>query len=733
MTRCAEGAGVVAAGLSQLAATAVQRLAETGRLRRWVLWVGVLLIAAFVGADGYEAWQDYRGTVEQSERTQLALSRAIAEQTTRMIQEIDVVLSDYADWSATAGGMVMDRQAVRERLRTDLMRFPFVHSIAVVDAGGRLFATTQQQAAGNLNLADRTFFKALAQAHDDALYVGSPVLTQRDRYRTFAVSRRIVDRNGDFAGVIVARIAFEYLTAFYSSLSISNGASIHLVRDDGVVLARYPQAGAAIADDAYARQALAGSGPAQEWTRRDAPAGEPQRLVTLRRVHGYAMAVEVAQPMSGVLGPWKQQEMSSAARTLTLAMFAGFLLAALRVVLDRRDRLEQERRRLERELKEVQKAEALGFLAASMAHDFNNVLGAIVGYAEVARTMVDEPQATHSIDRLLAASERARQLVRRVLTFDPHRSVSHVALEVEPIVAEALELIRASQPRSISLHMDDRRHRDHAEGKVLGDATEVHQVVMNLCSNAVRAMPDGGRLEVRLESFEAEHAVRMTLGQVQPGRWLRLSVIDSGVGLAPGQMKSAFEPFYTTRPVGQGTGIGLTVVRNIVSSMGGAIEVDSCPGSGTRMSVYWPLVDVQRAPAADNERRETQKQGRGQAVLIADDEPELVAVAEEMVASLGYEAIGFSDSRAALDAFRRAPERFDAVLADERMPVLRGIALARAVHSIRPDVPILLITGCREIETDSQAQHAGVMEILEKPLRARDLQTALGRAFGAVS
>jgi CheY-like chemotaxis protein len=375
----------------------------------------------------------------------------------------------------------------------------------------------------------------------------------------------------------------------------------------------------------------------------------------------------------------------------------------------------------------IQKAEAVGFLAASMAHDFNNVLGAIVGYAEVARTQVDpDARVTATIDGLLAASERARQLVRRVLTFDPHRSVTHGAIAVEPVATEALALLRPGLPASIKVTPP----APGSAGLIKGDATEVHQVIMNLCTNAIRAMPRGGELTVRIATVQVEAARDLTLGRLQPGGWLHLSITDTGIGLAPEQLQSIFDPFYTSRTAGEeGSGIGLTVVRNIVSSMSGAIEVQSTPGSGTTMSVYWPL--LQPATTCANAQRAAQPAGEGQAILIVDDEPELVRLAEEIVASLGYEAIGFSDPTAAISSFRRAPSRFDAVITDERMPVLHGTTLAGMIHEQRADIPILLVTGHRERQTDARALRAGIVEILDKPLRAGALREALGRAFAA--
>ncbi|HKR34212.1 MAG TPA: ATP-binding protein, partial [Steroidobacteraceae bacterium] len=547
------------------------------------------------------------------------------------------------------------------------------------------------------------------------LYIGKPV---GQDYRTFALARAIHDRYGAFAGVVLVRVAFEYLTGFYSTINVDS--SIRLVREDGVVLAHYPT----VASDEDISSSLIAGIRGLELVRRDPQSSARPQLRVFRRVQSYPLLVELGQPMSSVLRSWRHQELSSGARTLTLAALAGVLIVVLRRVLRRRDRLEEERQRLERGLRDSQKAEAVGFLAASMAHDFNNVLGAIVGYAELARAQIArDARATETIDGLLAASERARQLVRRVLTFDPHRSVVHGALAIEPVVIEALELLRPGLPPSITI----RPPEPGSAGLINGDATELHQVVMNLCTNAVRAMPAGGQLTVRVEAVQVDAPRDLTLGALQPGRWLRLSIADTGIGLSSEQLQSIFAPFYSARANGDGSGIGLTVVRNIVSGMKGAIEVESRPGSGTTMSVYWPQVEP--ASAGTSAPRATQPVGAGQAVLIVDDEPELVRLAEEIVASLGYEAIGFSDATAAIDSFRRAPARFDAVLTDERMPALQGTTLARMIHDLRADIPILLVTGHRERQTDARAVRAGIIEVLDKPLRAGDLREALGRAF----
>jgi signal transduction histidine kinase len=693
----------------------VTRDTDSRPLQRWVTGAGVLLIVLMVGADSYEAWQDYDDAILRSDNTQLAIARATAEQTARMVQEIDVVLADQALRWGAADATPAAREAARERLQADVTRFPFVHSMEIIGRDGRLFATTAPGPDDDADFSGRHFFSILEHASRGMLYIGKPV---GQDYRTFALARAIHDRYGAFAGVVLVRVAFEYLTSFYSTINVDS--SIRLVREDGVVLAHYPT----VASDEDISSSLITAIRGLELVRRDPQSSARPQLRVFRRVQGYPLLVELGQPMSSVLRSWRHQELSSGARTLTLAALAGVLIVVLRRVLRRRDRLEEERQRLERGLRDSQKAEAVGFLAASMAHDFNNVLGAIVGYAELARAQIArDARATETIDGLLAASERARQLVRRVLTFDPHRSVVHGALAIEPVVIEALELIRPGLPPAITI----RQPEPGSAGLINGDATELHQVVMNLCTNAVRAMPAGGQLTVRVEAVQVDAPRDLTLGALQPGRWLRLSIADTGIGLSSEQLQSIFAPFYSARANGDGSGIGLTVVRNIVSGMKGAIEVESRPGSGTTMSVYWPQVEP--ASAGTSAPRATQPVGAGQAVLIVDDEPELVRLAEEIVASLGYEAIGFSDATAAIDSFRRAPARFDAVLTDERMPALQGTTLARMIHDLRADIPILLVTGHRERQTDARAVRAGIIEVLDKPLRAGDLREALGRAF----
>jgi signal transduction histidine kinase/ActR/RegA family two-component response regulator len=690
---------------------------ETSKLARWVVVAGITLIALIIVADAHEAWLDYRSALSDNERIQQALGRVLAEQTARMMQETDVVLSDYGDWVVSIEGRKADEESLRERLRADVMRLPFIYSASLAGANGRVLATT--------DAASRETVEVPPTALKDSLYIGKPFDGTHDEARTFALSRQIAATNGDFSGVVLARVAFEYLTGFYASVDATPDTSIRLLRDDGVVLAQDPSGNGTTSGASRVRQIATRLAQDKEQVLYRTADGRDE-VAAVRAVEGYPVIIEVTRPMSSILSPWVQEEAYSAARTLALVLLAGVLMVALRAALLRHAGEEQERRRLERELNIAQRLDALGFLAASVAHDFNNVLSAIVGYGELGRTtMAADSEELANMDRLLAAAERARLLVRRVLTFDPRRSLEYAPLPLKPILVEIAQQVEASLPPSVTLHS---RGFD-LPAFVRGDATEIHQVVMNLCTNAVHAMPSGGRLEMELTSIELQEARSLTLGRLLPGEWVCLAIADAGVGLNSEQINSIFEPFYTTRGSEQGTGIGLTVVRNILTRMRGALDVQSRVGAGTRICVYWqstmPGIDVTDA------QNDAPQAGHGETVLVVDDKPELVSLIEDVLASLGYEPVGFTDARAALKAFRSQPKRFDALVTDERMQGLSGCELAKKIHKIDPQLPVILVTGYRDADTLLRAKDAGVAEILDKPLNTHVLAAALSRQLTA--
>jgi CheY-like chemotaxis protein len=296
-----------------------------------------------------------------------------------------------------------------------------------------------------------------------------------------------------------------------------------------------------------------------------------------------------------------------------------------------------------------------------------------------------------------------------------------VPVRVSPVVSETVELLKGRLPASIELDVK----LDANDTYVAGDATHLHQVVMNLCSNAVLAMPSGGTLTVALENEHVPAATTLSEGRIGPGDFVRLSVADTGTGIAPEVLERIFNPFFTTRSTGEGTGLGLSLVDGIVREYGGGIDVRSRVGQGTRFDIYLPVTE---APLpADEAVSEALPRGDGQVVLVVDDEDALVTLAEEVLAELGYEPVGFRSSAAALRAFRDDPDRFDAVITDQTMPELTGLELASHIRAIRGSLPVILCSGYGNPALERDARNAGAAALLRKPLRSGELALALHR------
>jgi len=324
---------------------------------------------------------------------------------------------------------------------------------------------------------------------------------------------------------------------------------------------------------------------------------------------------------------------------------------------------------------------------------------------------------------VMHATERAKMLVERILGFSRSGLGDREPVNVQSVILETAELLEASLPEGIRLE----RKVDAGDAAVIGDATYLHQVAMNLCTNAIHAMARGGVLSVTLDRAQLNESRTLSRGALGPGPYVRLTVADTGTGIPPAVLDRIFDPFFTTKEVGAGTGLGLSLVHGIVTDLGGAIDVKSTLDEGTKFEIWLPVSGEIAVPAFEPEQ--ALPRGNGQSIMIVDDERPLVALAEEIIAQTGYEPVGFHSSTAALAAFRANPDRFDALLTDEVMPDLTGTELAQAVRKLQPAIPILLMTGYGGGKLLSRAAESGVNQILRKPLRRRDLAESLARVL----
>jgi nitrogen-specific signal transduction histidine kinase/CheY-like chemotaxis protein len=387
---------------------------------------------------------------------------------------------------------------------------------------------------------------------------------------------------------------------------------------------------------------------------------------------------------------------------------------------------EREREEMQRQLQQAAKMEAIGRLAGGIAHDFNNILGAILGYGELAQNNLGEGGATRrQIDQVMQAGARGKGLVDRILAFSRSGVGERLPVQVQSVVDETLELLTASLPADVRLES----RLDAVDIAVMGDPTQFHQVVMNLCTKAIHAMARGGVLTVVIERAAVGERRLLSHGTLSAGPYVRLSVGDTGSGIPTAVLERMFDPFFTTKRIGDGTGLGLALVHGIVADFGGVIDVATQVGVGTTFTIWLPAAG--KMPTLLAEPASELPRGNGETVMVVDDEPALVALAEETLAELGYEPVGFDSSLAALKALRAEPKRFDLVLTDETMPDLTGTELARAMRQLRPDIPIILMSGYSGALLNERAQAAEVVDVLRKPLVRRDIAVPVSRALQA--
>src|SRR5262249_52489386 len=388
--------------------------------------------------------------------------------------------------------------------------------------------------------------------------------------------------------------------------------------------------------------------------------------------------------------------------------------------LTERKQTEGELRNMGQELRRAQRLEAMGTLAGGIAHDFNNILGAIIGYGEMAlRAAKKDTRLWRDLDAIMSAGERGRALVDRLLAFSRSGTGERVPVHVEAVVQETLDQLAAKLPENVIIAPRLRAGR----AAMLGDSTQVHQVVMNLTNNAVQAMPNGGVLRVTLEAVRFDVARSATVGEVAAGDYIILKVSDCGTGIEREVLERMFDPFFTTKEVGVGSGLGLSLVHGIVTNAGGAIDIRTELGKGTTFTVYLRRTGIALERTAKQSR--PLPRGEGQRVLVVDDEEPLAQLASETLERLGYSPIAFTSSTRALEAFDANPDDFDAILTDERMPGVSGSDLIREVRRISPSIPIVLMSGFFSAAAALKARELGANDVLRKPLLARDLAMSL--------
>jgi signal transduction histidine kinase/ActR/RegA family two-component response regulator len=366
----------------------------------------------------------------------------------------------------------------------------------------------------------------------------------------------------------------------------------------------------------------------------------------------------------------------------------------------------------ERQLQQAMKLQAIGTLAGGIAHDFNNILSPIVGYTELSIDDIPEDsQARKYLEGILKATNRAKELVQQILMFSRQNDQERQPMKVQNLIKEALKLLRATIPATVEINCDVGQDC----GPIMGDPTQIHQVIMNLCTNAYHAMQEtGGSLDVSLKEIDISYEQTMERLGMKLGKHVQLTVKDAGHGMEPEVLERIFEPYYTTKEQGKGTGLGLSVIHGIVKNHGGDITVSSQPGKGAVFNIYLPVIDH---IDVETESAETTIATNGsERILLIDDEEQIIDFEQQILERLGYKVISKTDSEEALEEFAAQPDQFDLVITDMTMPKMTGDQLARKMMDIKPEIPVILCTGFNEAITEEKALAMGIDKFVMKPI-----------------
>ncbi len=671
-----------------------------------------LVLAALTA---FALWQLRTDAIDSHARELGVLSLALSDEIDRGLQGAEAGMHAM-QLELREGHLPVAGAEAQRALRTRAELMPLVQTLWLIDQQGRLLVASDAIAAPALS----SFAPDPQRLSGGEVAVSRPFVAAKEGTKAdvkipellVALCVRFDGAQGHAAGWIVAAIPANALRGAFAVASQASDARMAVYRGDGVRLAGSIVAAPSL--DEASRALRLRTAKALELRRFS---DGVERLVALHTLPHYGVKLMLTRDLDVALSAWHAFARVAA---IGMALILSIMAVAVYLVQRAERRHAQAEQALQATQSRTTRLGSLGTLAGGVAHDFNNVLAAILGYGEMAHDAAPpgSDQARH-LDNVLQATLRGKALVERILAFSRGGARASTVFELAPVVEQVLGLLAASLPPGVVLE----RGLDESGGRLRGDPTQIFEAVMNLCTNAMQAMPEGGMLGVRLLREHVTTPRVLSHAQLAAGDYLALSVSDQGAGITPDVMDRLFEPFFTTRGAQSGTGLGLAVVHGVMTEIGGAIDVQSTAGHGARFTLYLPEChEAADTPAAAQTMAPS---GAGQSILVVDDEPALVTLLEEWLNGMGYTPVGYTDPLAARRVLLESPQRFAAVITDEVMPGLTGTQLTEALHTHAPDLPVLLISGYGGAALASRAAAAGVTKVLAKPLQRAELARAV--------